>query len=85
MPPTKTDEGLQVAERLRESDPEVGVVALSQYSEPAYVLKLLEAGSDPRRRNHLPASVNACGAATLIRKQDFRPALLRQLWAVHGC
>jgi DNA-binding NarL/FixJ family response regulator len=48
MPPTRTDEGIRVAEQLRESDPEVGVVVLSQYSEPAYVLKLLEAGSDRR-------------------------------------
>jgi DNA-binding NarL/FixJ family response regulator len=48
MPPTRTDEGIQVAERLRQSDPDVGVVVLSQYSEPAYVLKLLEAGSDRR-------------------------------------
>jgi DNA-binding NarL/FixJ family response regulator len=48
MPPTRTDEGLQVAERLRETHPEVGVVVLSQYSEPEYVLKLLEAGSDLR-------------------------------------
>ena len=48
MPPTRTDEGIRVAEQLRDSDPEVGVVVLSQYSEPAYVLKLLEAGSDRR-------------------------------------
>jgi DNA-binding NarL/FixJ family response regulator len=48
MPPTRTDEGIQVAERLRESHPDIGVVVLSQYSEPAYVLKLLEAGSDGR-------------------------------------
>jgi DNA-binding NarL/FixJ family response regulator len=48
MPPTRTDEGIQIAERLRESHPGIGVVVLSQYSEPAYVLKLLEAGSDGR-------------------------------------
>jgi DNA-binding NarL/FixJ family response regulator len=48
MPPTRTDEGIQVAEQLRETHPDVGVVVLSQYSEPAYVLKLLEAGSDRR-------------------------------------
>jgi DNA-binding NarL/FixJ family response regulator len=48
MPPTRTDEGIQVAEQLRESHPDVGVVVLSQYSAPAYVLKLLGAGSDRR-------------------------------------
>jgi DNA-binding NarL/FixJ family response regulator len=29
MPPTRTDEGIQVAERLRESHPDIGVVVLS--------------------------------------------------------
>ena len=48
MPPSRTDEGVQVAARLRETDPSMGVVVLSQYSEPAYVLKLLETGSDGR-------------------------------------
>jgi two-component system, NarL family, invasion response regulator UvrY len=25
-----------------------------------------------------------CGAATLVRKQDFGPALLRSIWEAHG-
>jgi DNA-binding NarL/FixJ family response regulator len=48
MPPSKTDEGIQVAARLRQTDPQVGVLVLSQYSDPQYVLKLLETGSDRR-------------------------------------
>ncbi|MGH2713937.1 MAG: response regulator transcription factor [Thermoleophilaceae bacterium] len=48
MPPSNTDEGVRVAARLRETDPQMGVVVLSQYDEPAYVLKLLETGSDGR-------------------------------------
>ena len=48
MPPSGTDEGIQVAARLRESHPEIGVVVLSQYSEPSYALALLESGSDRR-------------------------------------
>jgi DNA-binding NarL/FixJ family response regulator len=48
MPPSRTDEGIQVATDLRESHPGLGVVVLSQYSEPAYVLRLLESGSDRR-------------------------------------
>jgi DNA-binding NarL/FixJ family response regulator len=48
MPPTGTDEGIQLAARLREERPEVGVVVLSQYVEPAYALALLEAGSEGR-------------------------------------
>jgi DNA-binding NarL/FixJ family response regulator len=48
MPPSKTDEGIQIAARLRDTHPGIGVVVLSQYSDPAYVLKLLETGSDRR-------------------------------------
>jgi DNA-binding NarL/FixJ family response regulator len=48
MPPTDTDEGIQVAKRLRETNPEVGVVVLSQYASPNYVLALLDGGSARR-------------------------------------
>jgi DNA-binding NarL/FixJ family response regulator len=48
MPPSNTDEGIRLAARLRETDPAIGVVVLSQYSDPAYVLSLLEEGSDGR-------------------------------------
>jgi DNA-binding NarL/FixJ family response regulator len=48
MPPTQSDEGIRVAAQLRETHPEIGVVVLSQYSEPGYVLELLEHGSDGR-------------------------------------
>lgn len=33
---------------------------------------------------NLRSDVSACGAAALVRKQDFRPALLRELWAEYG-
>jgi DNA-binding NarL/FixJ family response regulator len=48
MPPHGVDEGIQAADRLRTTHPEVGVVVLSQYSEPSYALALLEAGTDGR-------------------------------------
>ena len=48
MPPSHSDEGIRVANRLRETHPEVGVIVLSQYDEPLYALSLLEAGSDRR-------------------------------------
>jgi DNA-binding NarL/FixJ family response regulator len=48
MPPTRVDEGIQVATRLRETHPEVGVVVLSQYAEPGYALALLEDGTAGR-------------------------------------
>jgi DNA-binding NarL/FixJ family response regulator len=48
MPPGGTDEGIQAAVRLRETNPDVGVVVLSQYSEPPYAIALLEGGSARR-------------------------------------
>jgi DNA-binding NarL/FixJ family response regulator len=48
MPPGNTDEGIQAATRLRETDPEIGVVVLSQYATPDYLLALLNGGSERR-------------------------------------
>jgi DNA-binding NarL/FixJ family response regulator len=48
MPPGDADEGIRAAERLRDSNPEIGVVVLSQYANPSYVLALLEGGSAGR-------------------------------------
>jgi DNA-binding NarL/FixJ family response regulator len=48
MPPSNSDEGIRAAAELRTSHPQVGVVVLSQYSHPSYVLALLESGSDGR-------------------------------------
>lgn len=48
MPPTQTDEGIQLANELRTTQPDVGVVVLSQYAEPAYAVTLLDGGSDRR-------------------------------------
>ena len=42
MPPTHTDEGLVAAQRIRADHPDVGVLVLSQYLEPAYAMRLLE-------------------------------------------
>ena len=48
MPPSNTDEGIEAAERLRTSHPDVGVVVLSQYATPSYARALLEGGSAGR-------------------------------------
>jgi DNA-binding NarL/FixJ family response regulator len=48
MPPGGRDEGLQAAERLRETHPRTGVVVLSQYAEPRYALALFDRGSARR-------------------------------------
>jgi DNA-binding NarL/FixJ family response regulator len=48
MPPSDSDEGLQVAADLRRTNPGVGVVVLSQFADPRYSLALLDDGSDGR-------------------------------------
>jgi DNA-binding NarL/FixJ family response regulator len=48
MPPSNGDEGIQAAAQLRASEPDVGVVVLSQYANPTYALALLEDGSEGR-------------------------------------
>lgn len=48
MPPRFEDEGIALARTLRETHPEIGVVVLSQYADPAFGLALLEHGSDGR-------------------------------------
>ncbi|WP_207913991.1 response regulator transcription factor [Micromonospora sp. KC213] len=42
MPPTFTDEGLQAALRLRQDDPMLPILVVSQYVEQTYAAELLE-------------------------------------------
>lgn len=46
MPPTLTDEGIVAAIEIRAERDDVGVLVLSQYVEPEYVMMLFEGGSD---------------------------------------
>jgi DNA-binding NarL/FixJ family response regulator len=48
MPPSGAEEGVRIAASLRDTHPDVGVVVLSQYAEPAYALSLLEHGTGGR-------------------------------------
>jgi DNA-binding NarL/FixJ family response regulator len=48
MPPTNTDEGIQIAAEFRTTHPGIGVVILSQYAEPLYATELLQESSDGR-------------------------------------
>jgi DNA-binding NarL/FixJ family response regulator len=48
MPPSHTDEGIRLANQLRHSHPEIGVVILSQHADPLYALALFEDGADGR-------------------------------------
>jgi class 3 adenylate cyclase/DNA-binding NarL/FixJ family response regulator len=45
MPPTQTDEGIRAAQAIRDAHPDVGVLVLSQFAEPAYALDLLAGGA----------------------------------------
>jgi DNA-binding NarL/FixJ family response regulator len=68
MPPGNTDEGIRAATRFRETNPETGVVVLSQYAVPSYVVALLDGGSERRayllkeRVNNLDQIVSAIQA-----------------------
>jgi DNA-binding NarL/FixJ family response regulator len=44
MPPTFSDEGVQLAISLRKAAPELAVLVLSQYAVPEYASRLMEAG-----------------------------------------
>jgi len=48
MPPGGDGEGIRIASSLRKSDPEVGVVVLTQYVESAYAVALMRDGSSGR-------------------------------------
>ena len=60
MPPGDSDEGIQAAERLRETHPDVGVLVLTQYASPGYALALIASGS-ARRGYLLKERVNDVG------------------------
>jgi DNA-binding NarL/FixJ family response regulator len=70
MPPTGTDEGIQVASWIRKNPPTMGVVVLSQYTAPTYALALLEAGSTDRA--HL-LKKRVAGKVALFHHKPDRP------------
>ena len=75
MPPGDDDAGIQIAARLRQTHPRVGVVVLSQYAEPAYALALLADGSEGRAyllkeriaaRSELTRAIRAVAAGSSV-------------------
>ena len=48
MPPDHSDEGIQAARLLRQGHPELGVVVISQFADPAYALAVFETGTRGR-------------------------------------
>jgi DNA-binding NarL/FixJ family response regulator len=64
MPPGQSDEGIEFAAQLRETNPEIGVIILSQFLEPEYAVRLFEQG--------------AAGRAYLLKERIATPAELRR-------
>ena len=48
MPPSGGDEGIRIATELRRTRPRVGVVIVSQFADPGYILELLDGGAGRR-------------------------------------
>jgi DNA-binding NarL/FixJ family response regulator len=89
MPPTDTDEGIRLAEELRERHPRTGVVVLSQYSDPLYALALLEHGSDRRayllkERVHNRAELTAAIRAVADGGSLIDPKIVEVLVSARG-
>jgi DNA-binding NarL/FixJ family response regulator len=75
MPPTQTDEGIRLANELRESHPDVGVVVVTQHADPSYAVALLQRGSRARayllkerihRAEELAAAITAVAAGESV-------------------
>jgi DNA-binding NarL/FixJ family response regulator len=64
MPPTFTDEGVQLGIELRVAWPELAILVLSQYAVPEYATRLLERG--------------ASGTGYLLKDRIFEPMQLSQ-------
>jgi DNA-binding NarL/FixJ family response regulator len=86
MPPSGDEEGIRVANHLRQRHPGIGVVVLTQYAEPRYGLKLLEAGTEGRgyllkERVNDPRELHAAIEAVAHGGSVFDPAVVRLLLA----
>jgi DNA-binding NarL/FixJ family response regulator len=86
MPPTGTDEGIRVAQELRSTHPEIGVVVLSQFADPDYALALLDTGSHGRAyllkervddREQLAAALNAVVAGESVIDPEIVEVLVK--------
>ena len=89
MPPSSTDEGIRLAGELRDAQPQIGVVVLSQFSDPAYALALLDRGSDGRayllkERVHNRAELTAAIHAVAEGGSMIDPKIVEQLVHTRG-
>jgi DNA-binding NarL/FixJ family response regulator len=84
MPPSGDDEGIRVAQRLRSTHPEIGVVILSQYADPRYGLQLISGGAAGRAyllkdRVHDRGELHAAIEVVARGGSMIDPAILSQL------
>jgi DNA-binding NarL/FixJ family response regulator len=89
MPPDHTDDGLRAAATIRDEQPDVGVLVLSQFIEDRYPLELIQDRADgvgyllKDRVGDVPAFVDAvrrvAGGGTALD-----PAVVRRMVAGHG-
>lgn len=69
MPPTFDDEGVRLATHLRTTHPAIGVVLLSQYTNPEFALRLFEGGSEGRAyllKEHVASESQLAGAIMTV-------------------
>src|SRR5262245_15397151 len=85
MPPTNRTEGIDVANRLRETHPRVGVIVLSQFADPTYAHLLFDGGSTGRgylikdrvgNRDELVAAIQQVAAGGSVLDPTIIDALL---------
>jgi DNA-binding NarL/FixJ family response regulator len=86
MPPSGDDEGIRVAQRLRETHPDIGVVVLSQYAGARYALALLQGGAEGRgymlkERVHDRAELLAAIEVVAQGGTTIDPSLVQELLA----
>jgi DNA-binding NarL/FixJ family response regulator len=86
MPPSGDEEGIRVANRLRQRHPGIGVVVLTQYAEPRYGRELLETGTEGRgyllkERVNDPRELHAAIEAVAHGGSVFDPAMVALLVA----
>jgi DNA-binding NarL/FixJ family response regulator len=84
MPPSGDDEGIRIAQRLRVTHPEIGVVVLSQFAELRYGRELLAEGAEGRAyllKDRLHDSNELHAAIEVVARGGsmIDPAILRML------
>jgi DNA-binding NarL/FixJ family response regulator len=87
MPPDYSDEGIRLANFLRETRPSIGVVVVSGYADPSYAVALLDHGSERRAYllkdrihefEHLESAIDAvAGGGSMVDPKIVEALVLR--------